>query len=71
MFMHSVTIYLSSQQADDTVVVTITAKDKGEPSLSNSTVITVNVDDVNEFAPVFTQEGYVNDIVLDVAVPGT
>ena len=53
-----------------TVEVTITATDMGEPMLSNATVITVLVDDINEFAPVFSENEYRNDFVLDVAQPG-
>ncbi len=50
-----------------TVEVTITATDMGEPMLSNPAVITVLVDDINEFVPVFSENEYFNHFVLDVA----
>ena len=65
-----VDVIFAHHQNASVVTVTITATDKGEPSLTNTSIITVNVDDVNEFSPMFSKDQYANNEVLDTDTPG-
>ena len=48
-------------------VVTVTARDRGVPSLNSSIDITINVDDLNEFSPQFSLDTYTADTVYTAA----
>lgn len=50
-------------------MVTIIAEDEGVPTLSSTTDFTLFLTDINEFAPVFTQEEY-NTTTLSIAPIG-
>ena len=48
--------------------VTLVARDKGAPQLTNMTSITVSLDDLNEFPPVFTQDVYMFSTVYTTPI---
>ena len=47
-------------------LITILATDKGEPPLSNTAVLAINVTDVNDNPPKFSQSGYTVYVQEDV-----
>ena len=49
-------------------LLTIVATDRGDPPLSNSAIVSINVSDVNDNAPQFSQETYSVHIPEDVRV---
>lgn len=57
-------------QVTPSIELILTATDGGDPRLSNSTNITILVNDINEFSPVFSPSSYLEE-VLSVAQPGT
>ena len=48
--------------------LTISAKDNGSPSRSNIIRLTINIEDVNDNTPMFTQKKYVVEVKEDVGV---
>ena len=48
--------------------VTLVARDKGAPQLTNMTTITISLDDLNEFPPVFTQDVYMFSTVYTTPI---
>lgn len=49
-------------------LLTVTARDGGVPSLSDTTDVEISVVDVNDNAPVFKQQLYTANIVEDALV---
>ena len=48
--------------------VTLVARDRGAPQLTNMTSITISLDDLNEFPPVFTQDLYMFSTVYTTSI---
>ncbi|KAM4621314.1 protocadherin beta-16-like [Polymixia lowei] len=61
---------LLDREKQEHVYLTLTATDGGEPQLSGTIRIEISVLDVNDNAPVFTQEVY-KAIILETALKGT
>uniref|UniRef100_A0A3Q2UFT4 Cadherin domain-containing protein n=1 Tax=Fundulus heteroclitus TaxID=8078 RepID=A0A3Q2UFT4_FUNHE len=58
------------REAQDHIALTLTASDGGEPQLSGTMRVEISVLDVNDNAPVFTQETY-KVTVMETATRGT
>ena len=56
------------REAEDKYELKICAKDRGLPPQSSTTVVTVNVEDVNDNSPTFTSKGYSADVSEDTPV---
>ena len=68
LFTNRIFDYENNETAFD---VTLLATDNGIPRLSSSLMITVYVEDVNEFAPVFTNKAYFVSISENTSIDST
>ena len=64
------TTKLLDREAVSSYLLTVTARDGGVPSLSDTTDVEITVQDVNDNAPVFSSNTY-SGLVLEDALLGT
>lgn len=63
-----VTIKTLDREAVSGYLLTVTAKDGGNPPLSDTTDIEISVSDVNDNPPLFKQQSYTGNILEDALI---